>query len=275
MFTSKNTRMNTHQTQYLSVFIIMLLTTLFFSSVALARGNGSTFTVNSTASLSDAALDGICDTGQTIGKEPECTLRAALEEANFSVGMADNITFDISGCMNSVCLISNAMPMPVITDTVVIDGSTQPGNSGVCSSAIPDRPTYGIVISGTQLQLDPGSDGSVIRGLNIIGSSSNLSIYSNDNIIECNYIGTDEYGEANVSISSEGISMECSASNNIIGGTLPEDGNLIAGHNQLGISISSVSSCTTKDLPLEMSFWAIILAPINKALASTETTIRT
>ncbi len=67
--------------------------------------------VNSTADRSDQNPgDGACDTGQTIQRgnntEAECTLRAALEEANANTG-PDQIQFDIPtsdpGYANGVC----------------------------------------------------------------------------------------------------------------------------------------------------------------------------
>ncbi|MGI9609498.1 MAG: choice-of-anchor Q domain-containing protein, partial [Acidimicrobiia bacterium] len=43
------------------------------------------YVVNSTADVVDLAIgDGICDTGNTVGPDPECTLRAAIQEANNS-----------------------------------------------------------------------------------------------------------------------------------------------------------------------------------------------
>ena len=41
------------------------------------------FSINSNGDASDASLgDGVCDTGGLVGGLPECTLRAAIEEAN-------------------------------------------------------------------------------------------------------------------------------------------------------------------------------------------------
>ncbi len=71
----------------------------------LAAGQASastTFTVNSTEDHSDAVLTvGSCDTGYQVpgpggSMEAECTLRAAIEQANFTAG-ADTISFAIPG----------------------------------------------------------------------------------------------------------------------------------------------------------------------------------
>ena len=53
--------------------------------------------VNSTGDLGDNNIgDDVCDTGGTIGVDPECTLRAAIQEANASAAV-DTIEFDIPG----------------------------------------------------------------------------------------------------------------------------------------------------------------------------------
>ena len=49
------------------------------------------FTVNSQSDIVDQTIgDGSCDTGNTVGPDPECTLRAAIQEANASA--IDDIT---------------------------------------------------------------------------------------------------------------------------------------------------------------------------------------
>ncbi len=55
------------------------------AALAIVPGEASTITVNSAGVAADASIgDGVCDTGATVGDPavPECTLRAALLEAN-------------------------------------------------------------------------------------------------------------------------------------------------------------------------------------------------
>src|SRR2546425_5612740 len=81
--------------------------------------DAATFTVNSTADTTDAAPgDGVCDDGGGA-----CTLRAAIEEANANAG-ADTIAFSVA---SGVQTIAPASPLPSITETATIDGTTQPG----------------------------------------------------------------------------------------------------------------------------------------------------
>ncbi len=94
--------------------------------------------VNSTGDGSDNNKgNGACNTGGTILRngqpEAECTLRAAIEEANAKSG-TDNITFNIptysagvSSRQANVFIIRPQSALPTVRDAVVIDGTTQPG----------------------------------------------------------------------------------------------------------------------------------------------------
>lgn len=71
-------------------------------SLAAQPAASTTFTVNSIADNSDALLTGgVCDTGYKVElpagtKVTECTLRAAIQQANHTTG-ADTIGFAIPG----------------------------------------------------------------------------------------------------------------------------------------------------------------------------------
>ncbi len=83
--------------------------------------------VNSTADRPDAATaDAACDTGQTLPSgDPECTLRAAIQQANATPGR-DNITFKIPGAADAP-VITPASALPSISEAVSLDATTQPG----------------------------------------------------------------------------------------------------------------------------------------------------
>ena len=98
----------------------------------------TTFTVNATGDGADANTgDGVCDDGAG-----SCALRAALEQANAAVGL-DTIHFNIPG--TGLHTITPATSLPIITDPVVIDGSTEPGASrsvrAMAASAWAPRPS--------------------------------------------------------------------------------------------------------------------------------------
>ena len=117
------------------------------------------------------------------------SLRAAINVAN-SDGVFSTISFNIPGAGPHV--ITPGSQLPDITAPAAIDGATQPGNDGVCTAGIANRPAYKIILqggSGFGLKLAAGSGGSTIRGLNIRNfSNSGIQIdASNSNVVECNY----------------------------------------------------------------------------------------
>jgi hypothetical protein len=97
------------------------------------------------------------------------------------------------------------------------------------------------------LNLNAGSTGSTIQGLVIYGpGSTGIRIFSSDNIIKGNYIGTNVTGTAAGSTPalSTGISLS-GAQNCIIGGTSGiNTRNIIAGNSQRGIYIQASSHGT-------------------------------
>ena len=123
----------------------------FAASQSELAASGAVFTVNTTGDGSDAvAGDGVCDTGNG-----DCSLRAALMEANALVG-TDSIAFNLSG--SSPFVISLQSELPEVTDPIILDGATQPGYT--------DTP---IVV------LDGGSAGPLARGLVISAGASTVS----------------------------------------------------------------------------------------------------
>lgn len=251
--------------------VLMLLPTLVMAT---------TFTVNSTGDASDSNLgDNSCYTGSTNSTGAnECTLRAALEQANAHSGL-DTVDFDIpasdSGCnVNGICLIkvpSYLDPLPDIVSPVLIDGSSQPGNTSVCTTPIPDRPTYKIVLEGDAatagngvgtigLRLEQGSDGSTIQGLNIRNFSDAVPlIRTHDSTVRCNFIGTNETGSASgVSGNSgnqlNGVIIGCTSTGNVIGGPNLDDGNLISANADDGVQINGNIPCPTGSGPPQANY---------------------
>ncbi len=222
------------------------------ASLCTAPLAAATFTVNSVGDASDldaaGTSDGLCDADA--GGAVECTLRAAIQEANATAAL-DTIEFDISGCPGDICVIElvSTNLLPDIVEPVVIDGSTQPGNASVCTLAIHDRPAYRIVLDGDGLDVGPrlelGSDGSTIRGLNVRNFFNALAIIrSHDNIIECNFVGTDETGSAaGPGNFHNAVILGCDSTGNVIGGPDPEDGNLLSANGVDGVQFNGGIPC--------------------------------
>ncbi|MEW6131283.1 MAG: CSLREA domain-containing protein [Acidobacteriota bacterium] len=175
-----------------------------------------TFTVNKT----DDHDDGVCDSG-------DCTLREAINTANLNPG-ADVIAFAINSGVQTITLSTD---LPIITDPVTIDGTTQPGFVG---SPI-------IEINGTNARNRAGfsitGGNSVMRGfvLNRFNTAAIGLGTSGYNRIEGNYIGTDINGTTRM-FNGIGVSI-FRVSNNVVGGTTSVTRNVISGNAGNGIEI--------------------------------------
>ena len=86
-----------------------------FSACFTITSTGGAFVVNSAADPGSGTCDGA-----------ECTLREAIAASNASAG-ADAISFAIGSGVQTIALAS---ALPALTDTVTIDGTTQPGFAG-------------------------------------------------------------------------------------------------------------------------------------------------
>jgi hypothetical protein len=188
------------------------------------------------------------------------SLRWAIEQAN--AGDGGIINFNIPGTPPFVIQPTLDFPLPQILKPVTIDGTTQPqyapgapvivldGTVIDVGPYIPPDPNNPSAPSGhlgvNGLDLRPGSEGSLIKGLVIINYKSGtedyagfngmgISVLSNNNVFESNFIGIQHDGVTpgpNVS----GIVVE--ASNSIIGGENPENRNIISGNTSGGISLA-------------------------------------
>ena len=118
-------------------FGLLLVALVAASTVGPKPAGASTaFTVNSTGDAEDnSAGNGSCFTGAFIQVgtrfTEECTLRAAIEEANANdndATVVDEIHFDIP--VGGVQTISPDTGLPVVSEPVKIDGYTQPAVPG-------------------------------------------------------------------------------------------------------------------------------------------------
>ena len=207
-------------------------------------------TVDSTLDTADANIgDGICDDGSG-----NCTLRAAIEEAN-SDPDASTIEFNISGTPDFTnnsqdgYTISPASALPQITEQVTIDGYSQPGAQA--NTAVAPNPLNGTLLieidgsypgAGDALRFEGDAAGSRLSGFVVGDRDGNGVEISSDNIeIKGNYIGTDPTGTV-AHPNFRGVSgWEGSGDYAQIGGLNPEDRNLISGNGTAGIGDGSGS----------------------------------
>ncbi len=234
----------------------------------LDRLEPTTFVVNSALDGSDIEVrDGKCSTSAS----NQCTLRAAIQQANSTAGK-DTINFDIpteiNGSPNArcdqttkVCTITTSTMFPAITEAVTIDGYTQ--GDGTPSTTADDA-TENTLASGTNavLKIELSGMGSgtgaigvniaasdvMVRGLVINRWAQGVRIYHPSSsvlfrniTIEGNFIGTDPSGIIDLG-SFYGVTLESSRFSTV-GGTTAASRNLISG-NDTGVKIPGGTSNT-------------------------------
>ena len=156
---------------------------IFFTYIAEPAGAQNTFIVDTWDDREDLNPgNGLCYT-----IHGECSLRAAIEEANAIAnnGEPDVILFTDIPILSWFALISLQDPLPAITDPVIIDGTTANGEVILDGNDI----TATGFIDGITLEV--GSGGSTIEGLSIGNFDGHLIfIKSNYNVIVNNRLGT-------------------------------------------------------------------------------------
>ena len=226
---------------------LLLAAMLIAGTVAASPAQAATtFTVNSTADTPDASLAGTaCDTDLFTGGD-QCTLRAAIQQANATPG-ADAVSFAIPGTgVKTIAVGSTGNgALPTIADQVSINGYSQPGAStntlakGTNARLVMEL--NGSAAGGADgLEIGAGGGGSVIKGL-VINRFSNqgidvLSDAPTNVRIEGNFVGTDPSGTTALPNRGDGIEMD--ASDSAVGGSTPAKRNLISGNDVDGLSIS-------------------------------------
>jgi hypothetical protein len=170
------------------------------------------------------------------------SLRQAIMDANSNPG-ADTIAFNIPGA--GVHIIALLSALPAFTETVTIDGYTQPTAS---ANTLPNGDNANLLI-----ELNGTNAGSVVNGLTV--SANNCTIrglvinrFSRDgiqidagftgNLIEGNFIGTDVNGGAAAANLNSGVLVL--GNSNTIGGTTPAARNLISGNGDASMGFNGI-----------------------------------
>ena len=166
------------------------------------------------------------------------SLRDAIIAANATADV-DRIEFNIPG--DGVHTISPTSPLPAISQPIIIDGYSQPGSSPN-NLAIGDNAVLLVEINGilagycSGLEVTGGS--SLFRGLviNRFAADGIRLLFSSNNVVEGNFIGTDPGGSIELGNSSSGVSV-FNSTGNLIGGTNPAARNVLSG-NSVGVAIA-------------------------------------
>jgi titin len=176
------------------------------------------------------------------------SLRQAILDVNAD-SSPDLIDFDIPGSGVQTIAVGNptGLPLPAITNSVAIDGYSQPGASvntlSVGDNAVPlielDGSALGAGFNG--LQIFVGN--CTIRGLMIdnfartagpafAGGNAILLDSNGGNVIEGNILGTNGSGNRSTFASSIGnsdLTVDAGSGSNVIGGTTPDTRNIFSG----------------------------------------------
>jgi len=194
--------------------------------------------------LSACAVSTMADTFtvQNTNQTGAGSLRQAILDANATAG-TNVIQFAITNPVPSITITN---PLPDITNPVVIDGTTQ---SGFSNSPIVEL--NGANFGATQDGLRLNTSNSIIRGLVINRFTGDGIEVTNASgiVIEGNFIGLNVAGTADVGNAREGILITNSL-NNVIGGILSTQRNVISGNNLNGILVQGTNAVVTGNLIL-------------------------
>ena len=209
------------------------------SQSAAAVTPGATITVNTTAD----------ETSPTDGT---CSLREAILAANTNTASSttpgecaggttslDTIAFALTGGGPSYTITVLSSVLPNITAPVIIDGTTQASYSGTPLIILDP------VSTSNGLNFQPGSAGSKVLGLSIVGfTNAGVLLFGGGVTLQFNWIGTSD----GATPASDNVGIYVSSSNNIIGG-LDSSGeprtNLISGNtgvSGIGINVNAGSN---------------------------------
>jgi parallel beta-helix repeat protein len=199
------------------------------------------------ATVGHAATITVTTNVHETGSSPDCSLYEAIEAANTNAAfggcpagqaspVVDTIAFNITTGGGAVKTIVPNTSMPDLTDPVFIDGSTQPGADCSVPGGLKVE-LIGVLAAGAGIRIAAGGAGSTVKGLVInLYSGAGIVIFGNNNLIVCNYIGTNVAGTTDNGNTGDGITID-SGSDNTIGGVSTADRNLISGNNANGILI--------------------------------------
>jgi hypothetical protein len=186
--------------------------------------------------------DGKCDT-DAVTAGNQCTLRAAMFEANANGDTADTITFSVTG----VITLGSTLPVGKSDPSVA-------GDAWAASTTITGSASFGTTVTGGGFGgscFTLSSPTNIIQGLVISGCGNDgITVLgtSTNNIIRGNRIGTNAAGGAAFPNLHDGIALIGTSNGNTIGGTVAGQANLISGNVVVGVAIASNANTVTGNL---------------------------
>jgi hypothetical protein len=165
------------------------------------------------------------------------SLRRAILSANQQPD-TDTIRFGIADAgPHTITLAAN---LPPITQPLTIDGYTQPGATEASDTNVA-VPQVVIDASAASVGLELATNDSVVRGLVVQKAAGwlvadGIRVWGDRNRIEGNFVGTGAVGARDGS-GNEGDGVQISGHDNVVGGTEPEDRNVLADNDDAGVRI--------------------------------------
>jgi hypothetical protein len=216
---------------------------MFLSLVGSSSAAADIYTVNNTGDQSDADVadtPNVCDV--TSDATRQCTLRAAMEEANFTAG-PDTVDFSVPG--ENPHTIAPATPLPELTGRTTINGYSQPGTGpNTRPFGRPVDTSLGIVLDGagvvnsTGIVFGFGASDSAVSGLVINRFPfSAIEIKGRNVTVSGNFLGTDVTGQLARPNGADGVSGF--SGDALVGGFTAADRNVISSNGADGVGTNA------------------------------------
>lgn len=205
-----------------------LLLALALLALAPAAASAATFTVNEAGDdIDDIGLDGVCDTNAGT-PELNCTLRAAVDQADFNTASHDTIKF--AGAIVGQTLVLGTLD---IDSTLTING----GDCG--DMTLSHKPCVGLDFNGGNGLVVNGVDDVLIKGLSITDVNIGVfTLFGTDRLkLQNSWIGIELDGDASGTDNS-GVVLR--GNDEVIGGTTGAERNVFGfvGDNAVDAAIT-------------------------------------
>jgi CSLREA domain-containing protein len=212
----------------------LALLAALFAFVLPATASAASYEVTTTADEADKVAGAPCETNAG-----GCSLRAAIEVANGTTGVADQIVFKASVFNGELAdTINLATPLPAITDQLQIRGdangqcTTEALVAGPCAGVSGPTGNFGLVVEGDNVWIEGLAITGALAGINVINESEEF-------VAKDDWIGVDLKGEAKAN--NTGIFLDPGSNDAEIGGNATAARNVIAGNNLEGLDIEGAS----------------------------------